>query len=255
MRKHIKADKKVIDFFSERKIFFDLYSKNGSCGLIEGQDLTFDDGLEYEPYTTSYGRFHLKCKIGFHSMSMSDLPQNFRLGRYCSVANGLNFLGRRHPMEYVTTHDFVSILWPAPLKSFISDEKIEYKKTYPELLNKQMPICDNDVWIGQNVVLNPGVHISTGAVIAAESVVTKNVGAYEVVGGNPAKLIKKRFSDEVIELMLQTEWWKYKFTNFVDLPLNDPKIFAKEFLEIKASLTPYNPPILKFQDICSALNI
>lgn len=67
----------------------------------------------------------------------------------------------------------------------------------------------NDVWIGQNVTIMPGVKIGDGAIIAANSVVTKNVDSYSIVEGNPAKFIKKRFDDELIEYLLELKWWNW----------------------------------------------
>ena len=68
-------------------------------------------------------------------------------------------------------------------------------------------VIGNDVWIGQNAVILPGVHISDGAIIGANSVVGSDVEPYSIVVGNPAKLLRKRFDDELISLMLQFKWW------------------------------------------------
>ena len=68
-------------------------------------------------------------------------------------------------------------------------------------------VIGNDVWIGQNAVILPGVHIGDGAIIGANSVVGSDVGAYTIVIGNPAKLLRKRFDDELIDLMLKFKWW------------------------------------------------
>jgi chloramphenicol O-acetyltransferase type B len=70
-------------------------------------------------------------------------------------------------------------------------------------------VVGNDVWIGVEALILPGVKIADGAIIGARSVVTKNVGPYEVCAGNPAKLIRKRFSDDVIELLLKIQWWNW----------------------------------------------
>jgi chloramphenicol O-acetyltransferase type B len=67
----------------------------------------------------------------------------------------------------------------------------------------------NDVWIGAESMIMPGLKIADGAVIGARSLLTKNVGPYEIWGGNPAKLIKKRFSDEEIEKLLEIKWWDF----------------------------------------------
>ena len=68
-------------------------------------------------------------------------------------------------------------------------------------------VIGNDVWIGQNAVILPGVHIGDGAIIGASSVVGSDVDPYTIVVGNPAKVLRKRFDDELIELLLQFKWW------------------------------------------------
>ncbi len=68
-------------------------------------------------------------------------------------------------------------------------------------------VIDNDVWIGQNAVILPGVHIGDGAIIGADSVVGSDVSPYSIMIGNPARLLRKRFDDELIELMLRLRWW------------------------------------------------
>ena len=76
-----------------------------------------------------------------------------------------------------------------------------------ELPHKGDIVIGNDVWLGRECVIMPGVTIGDGAIVAAYSVVTKDVEPYSVVGGNPAHLIKKRFDDELISLLLQWKWW------------------------------------------------
>ncbi|WP_313114941.1 CatB-related O-acetyltransferase [Aequorivita sediminis] len=75
--------------------------------------------------------------------------------------------------------------------------------------NKMITTIGNDVWIGDNVVILPGVKIGTGAILAANAIVTKDVDPYSIVGGNPAKLIKKRFSDNKIQELLDMKWWEW----------------------------------------------
>ena len=81
-------------------------------------------------------------------------------------------------------------------------------------------VVGNDVWIGKNSTILPGVQIGDGAIIAAHSVVTKDVGPYQVVGGNPARFLKKRFDDALIALLLQVRWWDFPPEKLVEvLPL------------------------------------
>ncbi len=69
-------------------------------------------------------------------------------------------------------------------------------------------VIGNDVWIGQNVTILPGIHVGDGAIIGLNSVVSKDVAPYTIVAGNPAVIIRKRFDDELIDLMLRFKWWE-----------------------------------------------
>ena len=113
----------------------------------------------------------------------------------------------------------------------------------------ESPVIGHDVWIGASAAILPGVTIGTGAIVGANSVVTRDVGPYEIVAGNPARLIRKRFSDEVIAGLLESEWWQYRFTDFNDLPLDDPAAFLPLFQKRKADLEPYRPETARMADM------
>ena len=103
----------------------------------------------------------------------------------------------------------------------------------------QMPykgdtIIGNDVWIGQNAVILPGVHIGDGAIIGANSVVGSNVAPYSIVVGNPAKEIKKRFDNELIALMEKWQWWNKtieEINSLIPILTNSDLEKVKEFIE------------------------
>lgn len=91
---------------------------------------------------------------------------------------------------------------------------------FSQLPFKGDTVIGNDVWIGRECVIMPGVKIGDGAMIATRSVVTKDIPAYTAAGGNPAKIIKKRFDDELIELLLELKWWDFEPCKLLDiLPL------------------------------------
>lgn len=123
------------------------------------------------------------------------------IGKFCAIASGVEFImnGANHRMNSVTTYPF-NIMGNGQEKSTPAIEDLPYKGD---------TIVWNDVWIGQNVTIMTGVKIGDGAIIAANSVVTKNVDSYSIVGGNPAKFIKKRFYDELIEYLLELKWWNW----------------------------------------------
>lgn len=123
------------------------------------------------------------------------------IGKFCAIAKGIKFImnGANHKMDGITTY---------PFNIFASGwEKVT--PTIEELPYKGDTIIGNDVWIGQNVTIMPGVKIGDGAIIAANSNVVKDVEPYSIYGGNPAKQIRKRFSDEKIQFLLKIKWWDW----------------------------------------------
>ncbi len=121
------------------------------------------------------------------------------IGKFCAIARGIEFVmnGANHRMNSVSTYPF----------HIMGGGWEDFTPKLSELPLKGDTVVDNDVWFGQNVTVMPGVHIGDGAIIAANSVVTKDVLPYHIVGGNPAKIIRKRFDDELIENLLKLQWW------------------------------------------------
>ena len=122
------------------------------------------------------------------------------IGKFCMIASDVKFImnGANHLTESLSTYPF-SIFgngW----------EKAMEGKTYPQKGNITI---GNDVWIGYNATIMAGVTIGDGAIIATNSTVIKDVEPYSIVGGNPAKEIKKRFSDETIAKLLELQWWNW----------------------------------------------
>jgi len=122
------------------------------------------------------------------------------IGKFCAIASGVTFLmnGGNHLVEAISTFPF-SIFgngWEGAMEG----------KTFP---TKGNTTVGNDVWIGYNSVILPGVTIGDGAIIASCSVVTKDVEPYAIVSGNPAREIRKRFPDERIRALLALKWWDW----------------------------------------------
>lgn len=124
---------------------------------------------------------------------------NLFIGKYCSIAEDVTiFLGGNHRKDWITTYPFNALP-----KFFLNSNKIV---GHPST-NGNVKI-GNDVWIGKSVTIMSGITVDNGAIIGANAVVTKNIGPYEIWGGNPAKFIKKRFSDEDIRKLLELKWWE-----------------------------------------------
>lgn len=130
------------------------------------------------------------------------------IGKFCAIARGVEFImnGANHRMCSVTTYPF-NIMGGGWEKSAPKMEDLPLKGD---------TVVGNDIWFGQNVTVLPGVHIGDGAIIGANSVVTKDVPPYAIVGGNPAKLIRKRFDDETIEFLLDLKWWDWPAEKIFD---------------------------------------
>ncbi|MBQ6165421.1 MAG: CatB-related O-acetyltransferase [Clostridia bacterium] len=120
------------------------------------------------------------------------------IGKFCQIAAGAEFImnGANHQMNAATTFPFYT------LEGWDMDPP-----ALSDLPLKGDTVIGNDVWIGQNAVILPGVHIGDGAIVGANSVVGSDVDAYTIVAGNPARTLRKRFDDELTGLLLKFRWW------------------------------------------------
>ncbi|MCG9892473.1 MAG: Vat family streptogramin A O-acetyltransferase [Thermosynechococcaceae cyanobacterium MS004] len=133
------------------------------------------------------------------------------IGKFCALARGIKFImnGANHQLDGFSTYPF-QIFGNGWEKVDPPLEKLPYKGN---------TVVGNDVWIGYESVMMPGVQVGDGAIIAAKSVVVSNVPPYSIFGGNPAQCIRQRFEDKVIQSLLEIAWWNWeieKITNNLD---------------------------------------
>lgn len=157
---------------------------------------------------------------------------NFRyvesIGRFCAIAPNVTIGLPEHNWRNITSHTMFDI------GSNMFSDFYQYTNEYANYnlikhnmrknrnaKRDQMTKIGNDVWIGYGATILRGVTIGDGAVIAGEAVVTKDVPAYAIVGGNPAKIIKYRFSQQVIDKLLQIKWWEYGPEILKDIDITD----------------------------------
>lgn len=126
-------------------------------------------------------------------------PEKLIIGKFVQIAHGVQFItsSANHQMDGFSTY---------PFSVFGSPWSESYEAKWP---NKGDNVIGNDVWLGHEALIMPAVSIGDGAIIASRSVVTKNVPAYTIVAGNPAKIIRKRFDDETIAKLLEIKWWDW----------------------------------------------
>ena len=161
--------------------------------LIEVGDYTIYNDFVADPLLFEKNNVLYHCPIH---------REKLIIGKFCSIACGTKFLFNcaNHSLKSLSTYTF-------PL--FYEEWELEKSNITTAWDNKGDIVIGNDVWIGYEAVIMAGVHIGDGAIIAARAVVTKDVPPYTIVGGTPAKEIRKRFDAEVIQQLLLLKWWNW----------------------------------------------
>lgn len=124
------------------------------------------------------------------------------IGSFCSIGSGAAFImagNQGHRNEWISTFPF-----------FFMPEVPEFENAANGYLPAGDTVIGNDVWIGSEAIIMPGITVGDGAVIGTRALVTKNVEPYAIVGGNPAKTIRKRFDDDSIAMLLEMKWWNWQ---------------------------------------------
>lgn len=152
-------------------------------------DYTFSDARP--------GEAGFEANIRYHFAHMGD---KLIIGKFCAIAAGVKFImsGANHHMTGFSTYPFALFEegWDQTIPPFVPH-------------NRGDTIIGNDVWLGHESLIMPGVEIGDGAVVGTRAVVTKDVPAYHVVGGNPARVIRARFDDVTIRALLEIRWWDW----------------------------------------------
>ncbi len=138
--------------------------------------------------------------MGKHTYTgMNTVVMHAEVGSFCSISWSVSIGGAHHDFTRISQHAFLYNKWD---RLRPKNTKIPYNR-----FSKQLKI-GSDVWIGSGAAIMRGVSVGTGAVIGANSVVTKDIPPYAIVVGNPAKIIKYRFDDDIITLLLKLKWWE-----------------------------------------------
>jgi acetyltransferase-like isoleucine patch superfamily enzyme len=240
---------KLKELFRRKNVYV---SMDRSFEAWRGQ-LTFDDRLVIEPYALQEQTQGYHYSMGTSSHIHSCMPPvNTVFGRFCSVASWAVMPPSQHPLDRFSTSLITSYqragvgIGPA----FVNDEAADFEADwYAEA--REPIIIGNDVWIGAEVVIKPGVKIGDGAVIAQRAYVVRDVPPYAVVGGLPAKIIKYRFPQPIIEKLLALQWWDYPYQEFPvrgNEPIED---FIEKIKELKESgqIQKIKPDLLTAADI------
>jgi acetyltransferase-like isoleucine patch superfamily enzyme len=137
----------------------------------------------------------VRSSLGRYSyVQHGSIVSNAIIGKYCSIAPHVAIGPGEHPVDCISTHP---VIWSMAEGKEVTEDW------------SRGTVIGNDVWIEQNAIVRSGVKIGDGAVVAAGAVVVKDVGPYEVVGGVPARQIRMRFSDDIVQRFIEMRWWDY----------------------------------------------
>jgi virginiamycin A acetyltransferase len=223
----------MIDLLRARRIFS---GRTGVERLAVGQKLRIPEEASLEAYSNLLTDFVLPGSIGAFSYSQSRLHWLLEIGRYCSIAPGVGVMGSAHPTDWASTSPFSYN--PGPVGSIAGYLGDVGAHTFILRRFDQGPqpvTIGHDVWVGADVVLKRGISIGTGAVIAARSIVTRDVPPYAIVGGAPARLIRHRFAQPLIDRLLASEWWNYGPDVLQPLDISKPEPFLDKLDAAKAA--------------------
>lgn len=192
-----------------------IYPRTGDTQTIYLQNVITDSSIQIGDYTMYNDFMHDPCDFEKNNV-LYHYPINgdkLKIGKFCSIACGAKFLftSANHNMHSLSTY---------PFPIFFEEWELDVKNITNAWDNKGDIIIGNDVWIGFEAVILSGVTIGDGAIIGTRAVVTKDIPPYTVVGGIPAKTIKKRFSDKIISELLKLQWWnwpEYRIKQNIDL--------------------------------------
>lgn len=169
-------------------------------GIITNPNIIIGDYTMYNDFVSDPTQFE-KNNVLYHYPINND---RLIIGKFCSIACGAKFLftSANHTLGSLSTY---------PFPIFFEEWNLDKKQVASAWDNKGDIVIGNDVWIGYEAVILSGVHIGDGAIIGTRAVVTKDIPPYTVVGGIPAKEIKKRFEEETINKLQQMQWWNWAF--------------------------------------------
>lgn len=249
----IAVNRPVLDLLKERRVY---HSYTGADRWAPQTVLVVTEGCEIEPYAQLFQGCVIPRALGAFSYSNSQFDPEMRVGRYSSIAWQVSVMGERHPLEWAATSTIFYQSTPggapnAGLRDYRDSVQMKVR-AYPQ--GDPSVEIGHDVWIGEQVLLKRGIKIGHGAVIGARSMVLEDVPPYAIVVGQPARVLRYRFPQEVIERFLELQWWRFAARDVADLPVDQPEQFL-DALEDRISLEsihPMRPVLVTFDDLVRA---
>ena len=201
--------RKHYEFCMDNDIFLNhrgkkVYKERNLLLFSKGDKIRIEADVIAEQYSTMPVKSF--SSVGAFSFPTCYFPGNVNIGRFCSIASNVKIMGGNHPMNRFTTH---MLTYNGEFDKYAANEFGQNWVLKPFITKPKNTTIGNDVWIGYEAVILAGVTIGDGAIIGTRAVVTKDVPPYTIVGGVPAKPIRKRFDDETIAKLLKLKWWDW----------------------------------------------
>jgi len=218
----------LLRLLAERRIFL---AKDDAPRWALGDLFGFHANAAIEPYSQIYGGNVLPRAFGAFSYSYSHMNMLAGVGRYCSLSQNITWMGSDHPTAWAGTSDvFYNLQGHPATRSYMAlhgwDEPVG---TFSSNI---IPVnIGNDVWIGEEAMIGQGVTVGHGAVIGARAMVLEDVPPYAIVVGQPARVLRYRFPEPLIERFLEASWWRFEPKVISTLPANEPERFLDAFAE------------------------
>lgn len=229
----IRVNQALADLFADRRIYSASY---GQPGWRVGDVLMVDDEAEIESYAHILEGNIIPRRLGAFSYSYSRLQGQLSIGRYSQIAPGFAMMGSQHPTEWATMSPF-SYLGAGldGVDAYFADRGLARPPLLPFDVGMNDVVIGHDAWIGMGCLIKRGVTVGHGAVVAARAVVTHDVPAYAVVAGIPARVLRYRFPEKLIESLLASQWWDYGPEVISALDIRRPECLADRLADAVAA--------------------
>lgn len=186
----------------------------------------FMDNRDHQYYNHAYD---MGENIGRHSYMGEGCcvyDPNTKIGSFCTIAHNVLIGAGQHPLNFLSVHPFQ-----------YSNNFVKHKKNIDKPFLSYSPVeVGNDVWIGSNVVIMDRIRIGDGAVIGSNAVVTKDIPPYAIAVGIPAKVVRYRFDQEIINELLQIKWWRFDDSQLAGLPFDDIESCINQLRKINGEI-------------------
>jgi virginiamycin A acetyltransferase len=208
------------------------------------------------PCSLKWMKAEYSLRLGAFSYAVSGYFFAAQIRRYCSIGEDVQVGRHSHPLGFGSTSPlfYLNSEEVLGIESHMAISGSHFSASQPPTTLRQT-IIEDDVYIGHGAFIMPGVRIGTGAVVGAEAVVTKDIPPYAVVVGSPAKIVRYRFSDEIIAALLSSKWWEFSPVQLSGIDSSDPMALAGRANTLRnAKINMYDPGFFSLAELADKSN-